>query len=177
MATYSEALCAEYEDSRAISWKNSPFGWIKAAPSRTRGAIGEKLVTDYLTRKKFDVAPCGDSDADITVADNRVEIKMSTLWADGSYRFQQFRDQRYDFAVCLGIGPFDVHCWALPKETILERWAAGDIRSQHGGAAGVDTAWLRAPVRKIPVWLNEWGGSLSDAVRAIAEITGQEPPP
>ncbi len=118
-----------------------------------------------------------DGEADRVVAGHRAEIKMSTRWKVGSYRFQQLRDQNYRFAICLGISPFDAHLWALPKEVILERWRLGDIATQHGGVAGTDTAWLSVRVDRPPAWLGEWGGCLSRAVRVIAEITGQEPLP
>ena len=100
---------------------------------------------------------------------------MSTLWKSGLYKFQQLRDQNYEFAVCLGISPFDAHCWVLPKQEILDRWRAGDIPSQHGGADGNDTAWLSVSPEEAPEWLHEWGGRLSGAVRLIAKITEQEP--
>jgi hypothetical protein len=41
---------------------------------------------------------------------HRVEIKFSTLWQEGIYNFQQIRDQNYEYAVCLGISPFEAHC-------------------------------------------------------------------
>ena len=104
---------------------------------------------------------------------------MSMLWKNGSYRFQQLRDQNYDFAVCLGIGPFDAHCWVLPKSEILNGWAsrAEGIGSQHGGSGGVDTAWLSVRPDHVPEWLEEWGGTLSDAADLISSITGQKPLP
>ena len=101
---------------------------------------------------------------------------MSTLWENGTYKFQQFRDQHYRFAVCLGISPFDVHCWVLSKETIMRQWKSGDIESQHGGAGGTDTAWLTVnPKEETPEWLNDCGGSLGQAVELIAGITGKAP--
>ena len=38
------------------------------------------------------------------------------------YKFQQLRDQNYEFAICLGISPFSAHCWVLPKAEIMDRW-------------------------------------------------------
>lgn len=116
-----------------------------------------------------------DAEADRIVGGKRVEIKTSTLWKNSSYTFQQLRDQNYEFAVRLGISPFDAHCWVLPKREIDRRWLTGDIRTQHGGAAGSDTAWLSVRPGNVPEWLNEWGGRLTTAVRLIAELTGQEP--
>lgn len=175
LATYSQVLQSDYEESDDASWRGSPFNWIRARPSRQRGTIGEKMVAGYLACKGFDVTRSPDTEADRIVAGCRAEIKMSTLWKSGLYKFQQLRDQDYKFAVCLGISPFDAHCWVLPKREIIERWRVGDIPSQHGGAEGNDTAWLSVNPSEAPEWLHEWGGRLSDAVRLVAEITEQEP--
>lgn len=156
-------------------WNESPFDWIRARPSRQKGAIGEKLVAGYLACKGFDVTRSPDSEADRIVAGCRAEIKMSTLWKNGSYKFQQLRDQNYEFAICLGISPFNAHCWVLPKDVILERWKRRDIPSQHGGTVGNDTAWLPVDPNEPPEWLHDWGGDLSGAVRLITDITKQEP--
>lgn len=82
-----------------------------------------------------------DSDADRNIAGTRAEIKFSTLWKSGVYKFQQLRDQNYQVAVCLGIGPFDAHCWAIPKTFIMQNWGKAEgLTPQHGGARGPDTA-------------------------------------
>lgn len=175
LATYSQTLRSDHEDQDDLSWNGSPFNWIRVRASKSKGAIGEKLVAGYFACKGFDVTRSPDSQADRIIAGRRAEIKMSTLWKNGSYKFQQLRNQNYKFAVCLGIGPFDAHCWILPKEVIFKRWRTGEISSQHGGAAGNDTAWLSVSPGEVPEWLHEWGGRLSDAVRLVARITGQEP--
>ena len=171
-------LQSDYQRQRTdeAAWADSPFGWLRIGPtSRQKGTIGEKLVSDYLARKGFDVSRSPDSEADRIVGGKRAEIKTSTLWEKGFYKFQQFRDQNYDFAICLGLSPFDAHCWILPKETVIERIEDGDIRPQHGGAEGRDTAWLTVNPEAVPEWLNEWGGRLGTAIESIARLTGQEP--
>ena len=102
---------------------------------------------------------------------------MSTLWEGGFYKFQQLRDQDYDFALCLGVSPFDAHCWVLPKRVLLEGWTskATGITPQHGGSAGTDTAWLNVYPEGAPEWLNPWGGRLADAIDVISQITDQQP--
>ena len=177
LATFSEALRDDYRDPADTPWERSPFGWVRERPSRQKGAIGEKLVAGYLACKGFDVNRSPDAEADRIIAGHRAEIKMSMLWKNGSYKFQQLRDQNYDFAVWLGISPFDAHCWVVPKAVVIERWRAGDIPSQHGGTTGSDTAWLNVKPGYPPDWLTAWGGQLSDAVKLIARITGQQPLP
>ena len=60
-----------------------------------------------------------DSECDRVIEGLRVEIKGSTRWKTRGFKFQQLRDQRYDVAICLGISPFDAHCWTIPKEVIV----------------------------------------------------------
>lgn len=158
------------------AWAGSPFAWIKARPSRQVGAIGERLVSGWLAAKGFNVARSPDSDADRLIEGKRVEIKLSTLWRNGNYKFQQLRDQRYDLVVCLGLSPFDAHCWVLPKAVVLDRWRRRDgIYSQHGGEAGSDTAWLTVSPTRTADWLAEFGGSLRRAVEIISRETGFTP--
>ena len=149
-------------------WVGSPFAWIKQRPSRQIGAIGERLVAGWIASKKFAVEPSPDSQADIIVNTQRVEVKLSTRWKNGLYKFQQLRDQNYEFAICLGICPFTAHCWAIPKSEILRRWNDRDgIISQHGGRDGTDTAWLSFKVDEPPAWLAVHGGTLAEAAEVI----------
>lgn len=161
------------------SWVDSPFGWIKAiGSSRTRGMVGEQLISGWLAAKGFNVARSTDSQADRIIEDKRVEIKFSTRWKSGGYKFQQLRDQRYDFVICLGLSPFDASCWVLPKPVILSCWhdpAIKELCSQHGGSKGDDTAWLSVKADDPPAWLSEHGGSLSQGLARISELTGFTP--
>ena len=154
-------------------WAGSPFAWIKLRPSRQVGAIGERLVAGWVASKKFAVGPSPDSQADIVVNGRRVEVKLSTRWKNGLYKFQQLRDQDYEFAICLGVSPFDAHCWAISKAEILRRWRERDgIVSQHGGRGGTDTAWLSFKVDEPPAWLADHGGTLAQAAKVIQGLVG-----
>lgn len=158
------------------SWRGSPFAWIRTRPSRQVGKIGEQLVAGWLAARDFNVQRSHDSDADRLIEGKRVEIKFSTLWKSGSYKFQQLRDQNYELAVCLGVSPFDAHCWVLPKAEILRQWReTRNLQSQHGGANGTDTAWLTVDPRAVPSWLAECGGRLRDAIGVLSKLTGFVP--
>lgn len=172
LAGISLALQEEYQ-SENREWEGSPFAWIRTRPSRQVGAIGEKLVTGWLAARGFNVVRSGDSDADRIIEGKRVEIKFSTLWKNGGYKFQQLRDQQYDLAICLGVSPFNAHCWIIPKEDIIRLWKIEHkITSQHGGQDGADTAWIDVRVENPPEWLRRYGGSLSDGILRLSEITG-----
>jgi hypothetical protein len=75
----------------------------------------------------------------------------------GNYRFQQIRDQNYDFAICLGLSPFDAHCWTIPKAELMQ-------------SEGRDTSWLTINPADAYVWLGTFGGRLGDAARVLARL-------
>ncbi len=105
-------------------------------------------------------------------------IKGSTLWEGGKYKFQQLRDQNYDAVICLCASPFDAHCRVVPKEVILFQWrVAGGIQAQHGGSSGRDTGWFGANPDRVPEWLSDSGGSLSDAKRVLYDLVRAQPSP
>jgi len=55
----------------------------------------------------------------------------------------------------------------------MDRWRKRDgIFSQHGGAAGSDTAWLSVVPTALPLWLAEFGGTLSSGARVLSRLTG-----
>lgn len=153
----AEGIKGEYIREGAIDpWLLSPFAWIRTLPSsRRKGKVGEQLVAGWCAAKGFDVIRSPDSDADRIIAGRRMEIKFSTLWETGAYTFQQIRNQDYEYAICLGISPFDASCWVVPKALLLET-----LPSQHGGAQGVDTKWLSFQAVNPPAWLTPYGGSL-----------------
>lgn len=165
------AMAGDLEEEYPLQkdeWDESPFGWIKQQQSRTRGKIGEQLVAGWCAAKGFDVTSSPDSDSDRVIGGLRTEIKFSTLWKNGRFKFQQLRDQNYEIVVCLGISPFDAHCWVFPKDDLLGNPAG--VRSQHGGRGGVDTRWLDVDPDDVPQWLQVRGGRLSDAYKSLSNL-------
>lgn len=173
LASIAGAVRLDYSDED-LAWEGSPFAWIKGKASSQIGAIGAKLVAGFFAAKDFDVTRPGDSEADRVVNGLRTEIKFSTLWKAGVYKFQQLRDQRYDVVVCLGVSPFDAHCWVLPKATIMEsRGSAEGLGFQHGGQRGRDTAWLTVDPSAPPRGLSRHGGTLGNGVRVLRVLSGE----
>jgi len=177
LAAIAASLEPEYAQD-GEEWIGSPFAWIKTRPSRQVGKIGEQLVSGWLAARGFNVSRSGDSDCDRIIEGKRIEVKFSTIWKSGSYKFQQFRDQRYEAAICLGLSPFDASCWVIPKEELMHQWRDADgIHSQHGGAGGSDTAWLTLEPNNPPGWLSPFGGRLRDAIAFLSKLTGFTPEP
>lgn len=159
-ASLAAAVAEDYVVQEDDPWLGSPFEWIKRLPSsRQRGAIGESLVAGWAAAKGFDVTSPPTSDCDRVINGKRIEIKMSTVWNSGVYKFQQIRDQEYDSVLCVGISPFDVQAWLLPK-SIIRQYVIGHM-GQHTGAGGTDTAWISFPVETPLQWMNEFGDRLS----------------
>ncbi len=166
LAGIAATIEGDYID-RDIEWVGSPFAWIKARPSRQIGAIGEALVAGWCAAKGFDVVRSPDTDADRVIAGKRIEIKFSSLWTGlPIFKFQQIRDQNYEFCFCLGVSPFDAQAWLIPKSA-LAVVRPPFLVHQHGGARGLDTMWLSVVASDPPDWLLPFGGRLSEVARLL----------
>ncbi|KAB1657706.1 hypothetical protein [Pseudoclavibacter sp. CFCC 11306] len=166
------ALATSLEEdyiSEKDPWQGSPFRWIQSRPSRQKGAIGELLVAGWAASKGFDVLRSDNSDCDRIINGLRIEIKYSNLWANtGGYKFQQIRDQAYDYCFCLGLSPFDAQAWFIPKHILMDGFPDG-LTPQHGGQDGRDTRWLSFIAKQPPSWLAEYGGRLGQVKQLIIE--------
>ena len=169
LAAYVQMIRADYKSDELDPWRDSPFGWIKTRPSMQVGAIGEKLVAAWCAAKGFDVVKAQGTEADRVIEGHRFEIKFSTRWKSGVYKFQQIRDQDYDYLFALGISPYDAHAWVLPKSILREK-VIGHM-GQHTGADATDTAWLSVKVGAEHAWMKSYGGNLA-AVREIISRLG-----
>ncbi|MCX7606925.1 MAG: hypothetical protein N2170_06650 [Bacteroidia bacterium] len=90
----------------------------------------------------------------------RLEVKFSTLWRTGVYKFQQLRDQPYDLLICLGLSPQEAHLWVFSKNEAFHY-----ATPQHGGKEGEDTYWLSFP----PGELQEYGGKLEAGIERLIQ--------
>ena len=168
LATASTYLRKDFEEGHK-AWENSPFEWILHLPAGSKGKLGKQLVYQWCALKGLTVGTCSDSEADMLINGHRVEVKFSTLWASGIYKFQQLRDQNYEYSICLGISPFEAHCWVISK-IILKSYVIGHL-GQHTGKGGMDTAWLQVNPNSPPGWLDKLGGSLDDAFLVLRALS------
>lgn len=168
LASLSLGLKDEYVNPEKDVWADSPFAWILSRPSRQRGKIGEQLLAGWCASRDLNVIRSENSDSDRIIEGQRVEIKMSTLWGVGCYKFQQIRNQKYDYLICLGISPFNAHAWIMKKSEI----PFSKLPHQHGGSKGKDTWWLSFNPGDPPGWLRKFGGRLSHVRKVLSSLRG-----
>lgn len=149
-------------------WLDSPFAWIRELPPASRGMVGKRLVSAWCAANGLLIDAARDSEADVVLNGHRIEIKLSTLWRTGEYRFQQIRDQDYEYVTCLGISPFSAHCWVISKD-ILRGHVIGHL-PQHRGAQGTDTFWFGVIPDIPPGWLSGCGGTLEEAIDILRRL-------
>lgn len=152
-------------------WSKSPFSWMICLPSSMKGKKVEEIVSKWLKSMNIEVTKASDTQADLVVAGRRVEVKMSTLWGSGVYKFQQIREQDYELALCIGISPSSVHLWAIPKAILIKH-----STPQHKGKFGKDTRWLTVSADSPPEWLKAYGGNLlneEDVHKVISTLAGR----
>lgn len=156
-------LEAETVRSGADPWVDSPFRWIRSLAPRTKGKVGEQMSARLVAARGVVVGEPQSPDADCVFDGAPVEVKTSTLWDTGTYRFQQIRPaQEWDVLWCLGISPQAVHCWAMPKAVALAH-AVG----QHSGQGATETLWLEIDPASPAGWLAAHGSSVDRAVAAL----------
>jgi hypothetical protein len=168
LATAANFIKKEFKNDQP-EWNGSPFEWVLSLPSGSKGKLGKRLVYQWCALQGLSTESSPDSDADMLVNKHRVEIKFSTLWKAGIYKFQQLRDQNYEYSILLGVSPFEAHCWVVSK-TILKKYVIGHM-GQHTGSTGQETAWLTVKPNEPPFWLSECGGSLDKAYTVLKSLS------
>ncbi len=173
LVAIAETIENKYVEDSAV-WEGSPFAWLKGGlASRRKGVAFEELVSAWCAERGLTVTTSPDSDADRIIGGLRAEIKGSTLWKGGTYRFQQVRNQNYRILLCMGISPYDAHCWVIPKDDVMGLWNEGIITSQHGGSGGSDTAWIAVNPISPPDWIRPYGGTLTAGFAQLRSLIQQ----
>lgn len=143
------------------AWDESPFKWVLAQPSATKGSIGRQLVIAWANlHGLFPRQVSLEHQTYLELNDVLIQVKFSTLWDTGYYRFQQIRDKGYNYSLCFGLAPFDMNAWLIPKQ-LLDIHVIG-TKGQHTGAGSGETWWFEVSPSGPPSWLQECGGQLKD---------------
>ncbi len=155
---------------KKVDWEGSPFEWIiNVANSPQKGKIGKKIVKEFLQSYGFAVFDRRSQGSDMTVNGLKVKVKSSTLWENGTYKFQQIKKQDFDILFCLGISPNAAHAWVVWRSDIV--W--GDKGKQHGGEKGQgNTWWISFIPPNCPYeWMKPNNGDLSKVCEELKKIT------
>jgi len=171
LAIAANYIKREFE-KESSAWFGSPFEWVLKLPPGSKGKLGKRLVYQWCAIKGLSVDSSPDSQADMIINGHRVEIKFSTLWEANIYKFQQLRDQNYEYAVCLGISPSEAHCWVISKK-ILRQYVIGHM-GQHTGSKGQETAWFPVNPQSPPSWLLPFGGTLEQAYKVLKGLSSKK---
>lgn len=157
-------LRGEQAGPEVSPWTGSPFEWFLQLPPATKGRIGKELIKRMLIARGMTTSRPHGSEADLMVNGRRVELKLSTLWKTRVYKFQQLRDQDYEYVICLGLSPFSAHWWVFPKQVGL-----ANTLGQHGGPQG-SVKWLVLNPSSPPAWLENYGNSFRRAIQIIRSM-------
>ncbi len=168
LASIGNHIRAELE-ARDELWQGSPFGWIRNLPPASKGKLGARLISAWCAARGLRIDSSPDPEADLIINGHRAEIKFSTLWKTGIYKFQQIRDQNYEYVIALGISPREAHCWVISKK-FLEDYVIGH-QPQHKGASGTDTFWFGVNPVNPPEWLTGLGGTLDEALPVLKGLS------
>lgn len=164
MLAATASYLQNYLEEQSDLWKNSPFEWVLQLPARKKGKLGRQLLASWLAAKDISGETSGDASETLIIKNNRFAIKFSTIWANGVYKFQQIRPDGYDYVICLGISPFEAHCWVLERE-----YAIKNAQKQHKTAEGAEY-WITIDPKKPKDWILSYGGSLDDAFKIIKKV-------
>ena len=133
---FQELLDAHSKDPYA----HSRFKMLKDLSSKKKGALFEKLYSEYKLSQGVSVTKPSNSNHDRIVGGKKVEIKGSFLWGEGThFRWQQIRpSQDYEIIVFVAIYPDRVEFYQADKETARTHLEVQDsqgnwIHNQHGG--------------------------------------------
>ena len=168
LSDHARSLSPDYTDEEAQeSWEGSPFAWIRTLAPRTKGAIGLRLSETIISDAGVSASRAGGR---LMVGEHRIVTRFSMEWTAGGFKFEQLKDNNYDFVFCLGVRPTAAFAWLIPKSEILVDGTLQErdnLGGQHRGAAATDTFWLGFNPEAIPEWLQNFGGTISKAEAVI----------
>lgn len=158
--TLLSSIAAELGQKEGPSnrWVGSPFEWIVGLPSGTKGKTGKLILDQWMRSRDIAVVASPESPGGRWVNGRLIQIRMSTLWAGGFYKFQQIKPGDFDAMVFLGLSPFAAHGWLVPKADLIEHTLRNGQHVFDGVAA---SSWLQVDPQAPPPWLVEHGGSLA----------------
>lgn len=146
-------------------WKDSPFEWVLQLPPRTKSKLGKHLVMTYLLSNGIELQDTGIKSGVGFIANNKIiSIKFSTLWERGYYKFQQIRENGYDYLLCFGLAPNNAHCYIFEKDYVLSH-----AQVQHKGTGSAEY-WISFNPSNPDQWVKLYGDTIDKAITIIKDV-------
>lgn len=130
-------------------WKGSKFEKLYVQSSKRKGTIGEEMTKAILSDIGLVIGTRTNSDHDFSITYNKkvykIENKLSLTWGNeiSKFKWQQIRDQDYDFIFFIGVNPNDHKVWWATKQDLKTYIIGNDKYRQHGGKNGKqDIYWI-----------------------------------
>ena len=145
----SGTLQSLQKDKSTEWWRGSMFEQFALIRSpRSRGAVGEKLVSDIMELWGSKVKRSRTANYDRIIDNIPTEIKVSTTWncMEDNFRWSQIRNQPYERIIFGGINPNEAKlAWATKDD--LQKWVFTDSNRQHAGKnGGLDIYWVSGSI-------------------------------
>lgn len=164
----ASGIKGKFDTPEDAEWNGSSLKWIRSKPSATVGKIGRALVKALCDGASIQAMPAGYS---LEVNGKTLQVRTSTGWSGGGFKFQQLRNENYSAVFCLGITPSKVFAWVIPKGVIFKAdgaiWKKDGLTPQHKGKGGSGTAWINVDVGSIPSWMTQYGDSIAAAMAVL----------
>jgi hypothetical protein len=161
----SATLKKTYDTPEDIEWIEHPLAWIRSKPSARIGKIGRLFVMGLCKKANLQVKGVGYA---LLIGKKKYQVRFSTGWSGGGFKFEQLRFEKYEAVICLGITPQRAYAWVIPQTVIFDTTGTilkkDGLTPQHKGKGGSETAWINVNVQEIPSWMTQYGETISQAV-------------
>ena len=155
-------------------WDGSPFEWIRGGlASRRKGVALKSSCPNGVSRKDCKLPNPGTVMLIASSPDCEQRFKAPLCGRMVRTDFSKSGTKNYRILLCMGISPYDAHCWVIPKDDVMRLWDEGIITSQHGGSGGSDTAWIAVNPASPPNWIRPYGGTLTAGFARLRSLVGQ----
>ena len=127
------------KNSKHISpYSGTVFEPICQLAPRSKGAFFESILVDFLRSKGATIKKSGCFDYTILVNGQRIVVKSSMLWEDGTFKWQQIKlDREFDAVMFLAVYPERIDVYHASRDTCKThldiKTDKGWIHNQHGG--------------------------------------------
>jgi hypothetical protein len=131
----------------ADDWDDSPYLWLKQLPPVSRGRAAAALLHRWCQHLGIPATANPKAPTELSTPAGTVQVKSSTLWSAGEYRFQAVRPGHHTHLALLGISPHRAHLWVLPSGLALA----------HRDNVRGDAGWITLTPTRPAAWTHPYG--------------------